>query len=191
MHQNVFAQGVSIGSAQPAHASALLDVGGLPKGVLLPRLSTAQRNALALPATALLIYNSNLNRFEVNIGTPEQPNWHAVYTLDSTNAQAQLWRSNGNAGTKQQSFLGTTDSVALQLKTNNVLRLYIHPDSLKVGLGTNQPRASLHINSTDAIIVPVGTTQQRPPTPVVGMLRFNSTTGKLEGFTTNGWEALH
>lgn len=50
-------QGVNIGSASPPHNSATLEVSGNSGGFLLPRLTTAQRNALPSPAIGLVIYN--------------------------------------------------------------------------------------------------------------------------------------
>ena len=38
--------------------------------------------------------------------------------------------------------------------------------------GPNIPRAELDVKGTGAMIVPVGTTAQRPETPVAGMIRF-------------------
>jgi hypothetical protein len=69
--------------------------------------------------------------------------------------------------------------------------MYIDSVSGNIGINTSQPRTSLDVKATDAIIVPVGTTAQRPSSPVLGMIRFNSVTGKLEGYTTQGWIALH
>jgi hypothetical protein len=38
--------------------------------------------------------------------------------------------------------------------------------------------------------IPSGTTAARPGTPVNGMIRYNETTGKLEGYESGGWEDL-
>jgi hypothetical protein len=46
------------------------------------------------------------------------------------------------------------------------------------------------ITSTGALILPVGTTAQRPTTPVVGMFRFNSSTDKFEGYNGASWVIL-
>jgi hypothetical protein len=43
--------------------------------------------------------------------------------------------------------------------------------------------------STGAVKVPVGTTGQQP-SPVTGMIRFNSTTSLYEGYGTSAWGAL-
>jgi len=59
------AQGVTIGANSPAHPTAALEVKSSTGGVLLPRLTTAQRNALANPAVGLLIYNTTHECVEV------------------------------------------------------------------------------------------------------------------------------
>ncbi|MCB9973221.1 MAG: tail fiber domain-containing protein [Rhodospirillales bacterium] len=57
----------------------------------------------------------------------------------------------------------------------------------RIGIGTATPGASLHLAGTDAIIVPSGTTAQQPGTPVNGMIRYNSTTAKFEGYQAGAW----
>ena len=42
------------------------------------------------------------------------------------------------------------------------------------------------INDTGYLRLPVGTTAQRP-TPSAGMMRFNSSTGKVEYYTGSAW----
>ena len=42
-------------------------------------------------------------------------------------------------------------------------------------------------SGTGNIRVPVGTTAQRPVSPSVGMIRYNSTRGCFEGYTPSGW----
>jgi hypothetical protein len=46
------------------------------------------------------------------------------------------------------------------------------------------------IDSTTAIIVPVGTEAQRPTTPEAGMIRFNTTTSKYESYDGANWGSL-
>lgn len=53
----VSAQGLAINSSHAAASgSAMLDVSSTSKGALLPRMSKLQRNAIASPATGLLVY---------------------------------------------------------------------------------------------------------------------------------------
>lgn len=44
--------------------------------------------------------------------------------------------------------------------------------------------------STGGFRVPVGTTAQRPVSPVNGMVRFNTTTNVLEGYANSTWVAF-
>lgn len=61
--QDGFAQGsVGIGTQTP-NASAALDVVSAAGGVLVPRMTRLQRDAIATPANALLIFNTNDLRF--------------------------------------------------------------------------------------------------------------------------------
>ncbi|UEG49278.1 hypothetical protein LK994_11610 [Ferruginibacter lapsinanis] len=59
-------------------ASSILDMKSTNKGVLTPRMTTTQQNAIASPAKGLLIYNTNYNLFMVNTGTPSSPTWTPV-----------------------------------------------------------------------------------------------------------------
>ncbi|MDX1923257.1 MAG: tail fiber domain-containing protein [Alphaproteobacteria bacterium] len=59
---------VGIGSTTPA-ASSLLDMASTSKGFLPPRMTTAQRDAIASPATGLQIYNSTTGAINVYNGT--------------------------------------------------------------------------------------------------------------------------
>ncbi|MCP4440864.1 MAG: tail fiber domain-containing protein [Aureispira sp.] len=62
--QEMTAQGVGINDAgaQP-DASAALDVSSTTKGVLVPRMTTAQRTAVASPAKGLLVFDNTSNSF--------------------------------------------------------------------------------------------------------------------------------
>ena len=46
-------------------------------------------------------------------------------------------------------------------------------------------------SGTDAVQLTVGTTAEQPGTPTAGMIRFNSTTSKFEGYTGSAWVNLH
>ncbi|HPG10963.1 MAG TPA: hypothetical protein PLU37_05490 [Chitinophagaceae bacterium] len=61
---NLGAQSVAINNdASTADASAALDIKSTDKGLLVPRMTTAQRNAIASPATGLLIFDTNTGTF--------------------------------------------------------------------------------------------------------------------------------
>jgi hypothetical protein len=48
----------------------------------------------------------------------------------------------------------------------------------------------LLINSTGRLRIPVGTTAQRPGTPIKGDLRFNDTAAEFEGYNGTAWGAI-
>lgn len=54
--------------ANPANTNAVLDVESSTKGVLLPRMTTTQRNAIASPAEGLTIYNTTDHQYQVYNG---------------------------------------------------------------------------------------------------------------------------
>ncbi len=69
--------GINATGAAPDN-SAVLDVSGHNKGMLMPRLSLAERNAIANPAKGLFIYNTDCDVINYNAGTPGAPNWATV-----------------------------------------------------------------------------------------------------------------
>ncbi|HSK12035.1 MAG TPA: hypothetical protein VK907_02415 [Phnomibacter sp.] len=55
---------VSINDSKTApHASAMLDVSSNNKGMLIPRMTTAQRTAIASPATGLMVFDTQTSSF--------------------------------------------------------------------------------------------------------------------------------
>lgn len=81
-------------------ASAIVDYQSTSLGFLAPRMTTAERNAIASPADGLLVYDITLNAFYVADGGT----WSAIGGGD--------WSLTGNAGTDPNvNFIGTTDSV--------------------------------------------------------------------------------
>lgn len=62
------------------HNSAMLEISSTNRGLLLPRLTTAQRTAIAAPAKGLLVYDSSLSAFY-----SYQNSWKAVaFTEDQS-----------------------------------------------------------------------------------------------------------
>lgn len=73
------AQNVGIGTISP-NASAQLDVNSTTKGLLAPRMTQAQRNAISNPAQGLLVYQTDgTTGFYVNrSAVPAVPNWSVL-----------------------------------------------------------------------------------------------------------------
>jgi hypothetical protein len=58
---------VGIGTASP-NASAILDVQSTTKGVRMPNMTTAQKNAIVTPAAGLMVYDTTLSKLCVYSG---------------------------------------------------------------------------------------------------------------------------
>lgn len=77
---SISAQNVGINTNTP-NASAMLDVVSTNSGVLIPRVTMLQRNAITLPATSLLIYQTdNTPGYYYNSGTPAAPVWVRLFS---------------------------------------------------------------------------------------------------------------
>ena len=59
---------VGIGTSSPA-GSSQLDITSTTKGLLPPRMTTSQRDAISAPATGLQIYNTDNRAIETYTGT--------------------------------------------------------------------------------------------------------------------------
>jgi hypothetical protein len=71
-----------------ADASAMLDVKSINKGMLVPRMTTAQRTAIASPAKGLLVFDNDTGDFWFYNGT--------AWTSLSSGPATQYWAPNGN-----------------------------------------------------------------------------------------------
>jgi hypothetical protein len=152
-----FAQ-VKIGAAGAPDGSAMLEVtagAANNKGILPPRITTAQRNAITTPATGLMIYNTTANEMQVNTGTPASPTWTAATT-------APGWNTNGNTGTTPATnFIGTTDNQPLTIRTNNTEKVRVTAPG-SVGVGTTTPLSKLHVVDTgNAAIIVASSTNEK------------------------------
>lgn len=80
MSVTAFAQNVGVNTdGSTPDNSAMLDIKSTDKGVLIPRMSMTDRNLIALPATGLLVYQTdNTPGFYYNSGTPIVPAWTMV-----------------------------------------------------------------------------------------------------------------
>jgi hypothetical protein len=101
-------------------ASAALEVRSTTKGILFPRMTTTERNAIATPATGLQIYNSTTNTNDTYNGTAWQSN-----SVSGVSGAIQF--SNGSAFASDASnfFWDNTNK--------------------RLGIGTNSPTALVHI----------------------------------------------
>src|SRR5688500_9331210 len=50
-------------TAAPPAASSMLDISSTTSGILIPRMTTSERDAIGTPATGLMIFNTTTNSF--------------------------------------------------------------------------------------------------------------------------------
>jgi trimeric autotransporter adhesin len=114
---NTSAQNVAINNnGALADASAMLDIQSTTKGLLIPRMTAAQRTAISNPAPGLVLFQTDGSRgFYYNSGTAASPVWTYLSPVVNTG-----WSIAGNAGTNPAiHFIGTTDNRPLVFRLNN------------------------------------------------------------------------
>ncbi len=84
-----------IGTTAP-NASAKLEIASTDKGLLIPRMTSAQRGLISLPANGLLVYQTDgVIGFYVNSGTSASPSWLRINT-DWTKSGNDISFTTGN-----------------------------------------------------------------------------------------------
>jgi hypothetical protein len=145
-----FSQGLSINATgTPPVASAGLDIDFTNKGLLIPRMTQAQRDAITSPANSLLIYQ-----------TDNGPGYYyyngLAWTILFSSSSGSAWSVSGNSGTNPAgNFIGTSDSADLVMKTSGTEWARITKKG-KVGIGTATPEFKLSLDG-DAGIIAKGT----------------------------------
>ena len=171
-----------IGATGAPDPSAMLEVtAGTAnnKGLLMPRMTTAQRNAITSPASGLMIYNTTTNQAQVNTGTPAAPIW-TVATVTTPG-----WNITGNTGTTPATnFIGTADSQSLVIRTNNTEKLRVTPDG-NVGIGNAAPNVKLQITDTGNVTMLIGTPNGNRGRIALG----NGNHGLVRNLLSSGGEA--
>lgn len=86
---NSFAQSVAINTTGAiANSSAIIDISSTSKGMLIPRMTAAQKTAVATPATGLLIYQTD--------GTAGFYYYDGSSWIQLSTAGSNFWQANGN-----------------------------------------------------------------------------------------------
>jgi len=132
---------IAIGTVTP-NSSSMLDVTSTTKGMLIPRMTQAQKTAIATPSTGLLIYQTDgATGFYFYNGV----SWQQFSAGSS-------WSLTGNSGTTPATNqLGTTDAQPLIFKSNNAetLRVLSNGNVIK---GNTTSDAKLHIEGTSTSV---------------------------------------
>ena len=142
----LFSQGVGIGTTIP-DSSAVLDITTSSKGLLIPRMSTTSINAINVPAKGLLVYDSLINQFKVNIGNSTVPNFQPI-------GPGNAWNIVGNTGINPANqFIGNADNQPLRFRINNIQAGELHPTTGNIFWGMRSGKS----NTTGFSNVAIGT----------------------------------
>jgi hypothetical protein len=119
---------VGIGTTKPDQ-SAALEISSSNKGLLTPRMSLQQRNAIQNPAQGLMVYQTDLlSGFYFYDGKE----WKSMASETGANSVADAfnWGLTGNAGTNSATnFIGTSDNMNFLIKVNNQISAIINPNN--------------------------------------------------------------
>jgi hypothetical protein len=131
---------VGIGTTNP-NTSAALEIQSTTKGILIPRMTTIQRNAISSPATGLMVYDNTTNSFWFKSAT----DW--VEVSDTAN---NVWRKNGTSA-----YVNVPDNVGIGTNIPQY-HLDINKPNASIGLTdaqTSQFSGSITGNAGDLNII--------------------------------------
>ena len=130
MAQTTGSENVGIGTTKP-DASAMLDIASNSKGLLIPRMTLAQRGNIKSPANGLMVYQTD---FFSGFYFFDGSSWKGLYARSTDGAaitpgssasaaetsSENSWNTNGNSGlSSAANFIGTLDTTSLVFKVNN------------------------------------------------------------------------
>jgi len=184
-----FAQGVSFSpNGAVPNANAMIDMNvaalGTKTGLLIPRMTAAQRLAIAGPADGLWVFQtdnatsggSGLWYYDTNAGG----SWNRLATGNG-------WQIVGNASVPAY-FAGTSDAADFVLGTSGIPRITFTPAG-RMGIGTATPVEALEIDGA----IHFDPSAAANLTNNAGGLRYNATEDRHEGNidgTAAGWTTM-
>ena len=149
-------------------ASSLTSVGFLDNLSVNGNINTC--NSVITNSVTAGVYTQNISTYDgtgnLNVYIPRNAN----LTVNAGQVAANLV-VHGNSAAAYQNLLvtnGATGQVGIK----------VAPNAITTG-------ASLEVNSTDSIQIPVGTTAQRPATGSAGMIRYNTTNAQFEYYNSS------
>ncbi|MEO7308191.1 MAG: hypothetical protein ABIR78_00885 [Ferruginibacter sp.] len=150
LQQTAVSQSLSVNTdGSVANPSAILDVKSTLKGVLIPRMSKAEKNLIPSPATGLLIFQNTPDSIGFHYFDGSNWKWLQNSLADSIN-----WRTGGNTGlTDLSSFIGNIDNVPINFRINNkpVGKFNLSRSNYSIGRGAGNDLVSQgHVSIGDS-----------------------------------------
>lgn len=158
-----------------ANSSAMLDIKSTTRGLLIPRLSKTEKNAVTAPATGLLIYQTGPDSSGFYYYQNSRWNW----ITDNHKSDSSYWSLHGNNNTTPpapsnnapinyatDTYLGTyqPEDVSFIAGGNELLRLKQVSQGGMIGLSNRSPEYGLDMRLSDP----------NPQTDIVGMRIISS-----------------
>lgn len=139
---------MKFGGNNESRSDAILELSHTKKGFLLPRISASALAAHPLDTAApgMMIYNQTDNNLYIRKRTgPTSAIWVALQEVAGAGGS---WSFTGNNSIDPATnFLGSTNAQPLIFKTNNTEAARISANG-RVGIGTDAPNATLHVNGS-------------------------------------------
>jgi len=190
LSDSTYSQGAAVNtSGAAADPSAMLDVSSNNSGILIPRMTEAQKNAINSPATGLMIYQTDATTgFWYYDGSA----W--VQSLGATGATG----ATGSAGTSgllpSGSSAGNTpywDGTQWVVSSSNIFN-----NGGSVGINTSTPDSSAYLDisgTNKGLLIPRMTATDRDliSKPAEALQIYNSTTQCLEIYQNGAWQKAY
>jgi len=201
-------ENVGIGTVSPDNSAILeLDVSttSSKKGLLIPRMTSAERNGIASPAKGLIVYDTSEDLFYYNEGTAGTPNWIPllVGNVDlTTDVTGVLPVSNGGTGTSSiTGMVQGNGTAALTGITAAADQITYWSDANTIAGDAdfiwNSTTKTLDITgsleASESVSTPVYQFQPlaaQPSTPSDGMTYFDSGLNELQIYKNGSWQNI-
>jgi uncharacterized protein (TIGR02145 family) len=173
---------IAIGTAVP-DPSAALDVSSTKKGLLLPRMTSVQRTAIASPTVGLQVYDTTTSSLWYHNGTA----W-----IDT--AIGGIYKGSGSLTTNTTVAAGNNTLAFTTTATNGFsvsgTTLSVDAANNAVGIGTTAPDSSsiLDLTSTNkGLLLPRVANTAAITTPANGMLIYDLSSNCLKVYQNGSW----
>ena len=157
-----------------------LDITG-DDALVLPAGDNSKRPGMSIAKLGMVRFNTEDSKFE---------GWSGDTTTDGNGNTIPTWGPLTVTSTFIEKEQVNSNDTKVHIKTNNKRQLTVDPSG-EIGLGIEDPRYILDISNSGAILIPKGTTAERPTNVIQGIMRYNSDLSTFEGFGSgNQWVSI-